>query len=154
MSLHLPEPVGVDPRADVVFLTLFGSPEHDRFFNEAERWREVPTLIDTEAMEEAMATLYEFQKDVALNEIYRGRIEAERVELGRQKELEEALAAVARVTATAEGAITEAQRERAEKEQERAEKLAVMAELKALRASLGLDASGERRQGGSDGDPV
>lgn len=30
MSLHLDEPVGIDPRVNIVFLTLFGDPEHER----------------------------------------------------------------------------------------------------------------------------
>ncbi len=59
------------------------------FFNEAERWREVPELVDTGVMEEAMEILNAFRTDVQLNHLYKGRLEAERVERGRQQELED-----------------------------------------------------------------
>ncbi len=57
-----------------------------------------------------MATPYEFHEDVHLREIERGRIEFERVDLGRRRELEEVKAMTAQL--------------RAEKAQLRAEKLA------------------------------
>ncbi len=93
------------------------------FFNEAPRWTEVPKPIQTPIMEHAMATLHSFRRDVQLNDLYRGRIEAERMERTTQLALEEAWA--------------EAERERAEKERERAEKehaLAATAQALAERA--------------------
>ena len=63
------------------------------FFNEAEAWTEVPAEIDSPTMEQAMEILHDFRKDTFLNDLYRGRAEAERVERGAQKALERALRA-------------------------------------------------------------
>jgi predicted transposase/invertase (TIGR01784 family) len=60
------------------------------FFNEAEDWTEVPAEIDSPTMEQAMEILHEFRRDTFLNDLYRGRAEAERVERGAQKALERA----------------------------------------------------------------
>ncbi len=116
------------------------------FLNEAEQWREVPPSINNEALEEAMEILNEFRTDVALNELYRGRLEAERVERGRQEELADALAALVAKDAALERERAEKERERAEKDaalqgeaRERAEKEAALAELAALRAALERD---------------
>ena len=92
------------------------------FFNEAPRWTEVPAPIQTPVMEHAMSTLHSFRQDVQLNDLYRGRIEAERVQRGVQLALEQALA--------------EAERERAEKERERTEKEREQARNAHLRALL------------------
>lgn len=105
------------------------------FMNEAQSWREVPASIDNEALEEAMEILNEFRTDVALNDLYRARLEAERVEKGRQEELEDARAELEAARALAE-------QERAAKEAERAAKEAALAELAALRAALGRDPKG------------
>lgn len=44
MSLRLDEPVGIDPCVDVVFVALFGAPEHERvlvgFLTQS--WRPTP----------------------------------------------------------------------------------------------------------------
>ncbi len=63
------------------------------FFNEAEAWTEVPAEIVSPTMEQAMEILHDFRKDTYLNDLYRGRAEAERVERGAQKALERALRA-------------------------------------------------------------
>ena len=63
------------------------------FFNEAEAWTEVPAEIVSPTMEQAMEILHDFRKDSFLNDLYRGRAEAERVERGAQKALERALRA-------------------------------------------------------------
>ena len=121
------------------------------FFNEAERWREVPPQIDTEAMEAAMEALNDFRTDKHLNYLYRGQVEAERVELGRQREWEEARVGLENARAELDAALLREERERAEKERERAEKEAALlreeralaekeaalAELALLRASIG-----------------
>ena len=60
------------------------------FFNEAEDWTEVPAEIDSPTMEQAMEILHDFRKDTFLNDLYRGREEARRVERGAQKALERA----------------------------------------------------------------
>ena len=99
------------------------------FFNEAERWREVPELIDTGVMEEAMEILNAFRTDVQLNHLYKGRLEAERVERGRQRELEDAQAELT-------AALLREAHGRAELERERAEQDAAPAELAALRAAV------------------
>ena len=135
--------------------TLTGAPSRRWFWflNEAEQWREVPASINNEALEEAMQILNEFRTDVALNELYRGRLEAERVERGRQEELADALAALQGERAEKDAALTRERMERAERERERAEKEAALtreslvraeneslaAELAALRAKLGLN---------------
>ena len=79
-----------------------------------------------------METLNDFRTDAHLNYIYRGQLEAERVELGRQRELEDARAEVEDARAQVEDARAQVAREREEKE-------AALAELAALRASLGRD---------------
>jgi hypothetical protein len=121
------------------------------FMNEAPLWREVPPSIDNEALEEAMQILNEFRTDVALSDLYRARLEAERVERGRQEALEEALAALAaRDAALSErdAALSERdaalarereekEREREEKEREREEKERALAELAELKAKHG-----------------
>ena len=141
MPLHLDEPVGIGPRVNIVIrfeVLQLGRWSVDRealiaspvgawfwFFNEAEHWREVPPQIDNEVMEAAMEILNGFRTDAHLNSVYRGQLEAERVESGRRRELADTLAAV--------------EHERGEKERERAEKEAALAELAQLRASLGRD---------------
>jgi len=99
------------------------------FFNEAPRWTEVPKPIQTPVMEHAMSTLHSFRQDVQLNDLYRGRLEAERVERSMQLAMEEARAETERERA-------EKERERAEKERERAEKERAQARNAHLRALL------------------
>ena len=60
------------------------------FFNEAQDWTEVPAEIDSPTMEQAMEILHDVRKDTFLNDLYRGREEAERVERGARKALEKA----------------------------------------------------------------
>jgi hypothetical protein len=92
------------------------------FLNEAAEWREVPAEIDAPILEEAMGVLNEFRTDVRKNALYRGRLDAERVEATLREErrqVEERLAE----------ALAEAEKERAEKE-------AALAELTRLRKEL------------------
>ena len=115
MHLRLSEPLGIDPCVDIVIHKLFGDPKHEPvlinfwFFNEAEDWTEVPAEIDSPTMEQAMEILHEFRKDTFLNDLYRGRAEAERVERGAQKALERAQRGV--------------EEERRQKEEERRQKV-------------------------------
>ena len=123
------------------------------FFNEAERWRSVPPQIDSDAMEAAMRILNDFRTDSHLNYIYRGQVEAERVELGRQRELEDARAELDDARAELDEARAELDDVRAEKERERAEKeqalaaeLAQRARVEQLQArllALGINPDGE-----------
>jgi predicted transposase/invertase (TIGR01784 family) len=101
------------------------------FMNEASGWREVPPWIDNVALEEAMEILDKFRSDVALSHLYRARVEAERIERGRQEELEEARAEAAEARAGEE-------RERQEKERALQEREQALAELAALKAKYGL----------------
>ena len=96
------------------------------FFNDAVNWQQVPDAIHSPVMEEAMSTLYEFRRDTQLNELYRGRLEAERLENERLEALEEALLRAAkadqeRQRAEQERAQEAAGRQREELEQERAQ---------------------------------
>jgi hypothetical protein len=132
MAFHLDQPVGIDPCVDVVFLELFAG------------WREVPAEITSPILEEAMAVLNDFRTDVRKNALYRGRLDAERVEATRQEELQTALAREEAALAREEAALAEKEheraekeRERAEKERERAEKEAALAEVARLRKELG-----------------
>ena len=167
IEVHEGFPLHTDIRFDVLQLDRWSS-DRDAliaspvgawfwFFNEAERWREVPPQIHTEAMEAAMEILNDFRTDAHLNYIYRGQLEAERVERGRQREWEEARVALENARAELENARAELEsaraeseqgraelereraekeRERAEKERERAGKEAALAELALMRASL------------------
>jgi predicted transposase/invertase (TIGR01784 family) len=106
-----------DIRFDILQLSRWAGPERERspspldgwfwFFNEGKEWREVPMPIDTPVMEQAMQVLNDFRTDVALSELYRGRVEYERIERGRQLELDETRAALAAETARAEAAFAE-----------------------------------------------
>jgi hypothetical protein len=114
-----------------------------RFFDEAEAWTEVPAEIDSPTMEQAMEILHDFRKDTFLNDLYRGRAEAERVERGAQKALERALRAEEeeRSQKEEERRLKEAalQREaaaRLEKEAALSAKEAALAESERLRALL------------------
>ena len=53
---------------------------------------EVPAEINSPVLEEAMGVLNDFRTDVRKNALYRGRLDAERVEATRQEEMEAALA--------------------------------------------------------------
>ena len=98
--------------------TLRDDPLYDwfRFFNEAKSWTEVPPDTHTPVLEDAMAVLHDFRADTHLNEVYRGRLEFERVQKGIDRQLAELQATVVA--------------ERAEKEQ-------ALAEIARLRALLG-----------------
>jgi hypothetical protein len=72
------------------FLAAVSASVGARFFDEAEAWPEVPAEMDSPTMEQAMEILHDSRKDTFLNDLYRGRAEAERVERGAQKALERA----------------------------------------------------------------
>ena len=55
------------------------------FLNEAAHWREVPAEIRTPVLEEAMGVLNDFRTDIRKNALYRGRLDAERVEATRRE---------------------------------------------------------------------
>jgi PD-(D/E)XK nuclease family transposase len=63
------------------------------FFNEAETWTEVPPHLARPELEKAMHVLDDFQKDPDLDQIYRGRLELERIRLTEQERLAEAIRA-------------------------------------------------------------
>ena len=113
------------------------------FFNEAEAWTEVPAEIDSPTMEQAMEILHDFRKDTFLNDLYRGRAEAERVERGAQKALERALRAEEEERRLKEEERQQKEEERRQKEEERRLKEeerrlkeAALAEAERLRALL------------------
>jgi len=106
------------------------------FFNEAQEWTEVPAEIDSPAMEQAMEILHDFRKDTFLNDLYRGRAEAERVERGAQKALEKALRAEEEERRQKEAALQREAAERLEKEAALTAKEAALAEAERLRALL------------------
>jgi predicted transposase/invertase (TIGR01784 family) len=92
------------------------------FFNEAEAWTEVPAEIVSPTMEQAMEILHDFRKDTYLNDLYRGRAEAERVERGAQKALERALRAEEEERRQKEEERRQKEEERHLKEEERRQK--------------------------------
>jgi predicted transposase/invertase (TIGR01784 family) len=94
-----------------------------RLLKEADQWREVPGVLHNPVLEEAMAVLNEFRTDTHLNQIYRGRLEYERVRAAELGELEDA-------RKERDAAV-------AARDAERAAKEAALAELAALRARLG-----------------
>jgi len=113
------------------------------FFNEAQEWTEVPAEIDSPAMEQAMEILHDFRKDTFLNDLYRGRAEAERVERGAQKALEKALRGEEEERRQKEeerrqkeAALQREAAERLEKEAALTAKEAALAESERLRALL------------------
>ena len=61
------------------------------FFKEAENWRELPEIINTPEMRQAMAVLKRFSEKEADYHLYQARQNAIREEKTRQKLLEEAL---------------------------------------------------------------
>ena len=61
------------------------------FFKEAENWRELPEIINTPKMRQAMAVLERFSEKEANYHLYQARQNALREEKTRQKLLEEAL---------------------------------------------------------------
>jgi predicted transposase/invertase (TIGR01784 family) len=107
------------------------------FLNEAAEWREVPAEIKTPALEEAMSVLNEFRTDVRKNALYRGRLDAERVEATRQEELQAALAREEAERVEKEAALAREKSERAEKEAALAREKAALDELARLRKELG-----------------
>ena len=68
-------------------------PDHDwlNFFKEAENWRELPEIINTPKMRQAMAVLERFSEKEANYHLYQARQNAIREEQTRQQLLEEAL---------------------------------------------------------------
>ena len=61
------------------------------FFKEAENWRELPKIINTPEMRQAMAVLERFSEKEANYHLYQARQNAIREEKTRQMYLEEAL---------------------------------------------------------------
>ncbi len=113
------------------------------FFNEAKDWTEVPAEIDSPTMEQAMEILHDFRKDTFLNDLYRKREEAQRIERGAQKALERAERGEAEERRQKEAALLakEAEREAKEaallaKEAALVAKEAALAEAERLRSLL------------------
>ena len=107
------------------------------FFKEAENWRELPEIINTPKMRQAMAVLERFSEKEANYHLYQARQNALREEKTRQKLLEEALRREEEVLRDKEEALRreeEAVREKEEtlrrEEKERAEKERLMEILK------------------------
>lgn len=124
-----------------------------RLLREASQWREVPESLHNPVLEEAMNVLNEFRTDVHLNQIYRGRLEYERVRAAELGELEDARAERDAAVAAAHVAEAATEVERQAKEEavaaerkateiERAEKERVLARDERLAArlrALGVD---------------
>ena len=89
------------------------------FFNEAQDWTEVPAEIDSPTMEQAMEILHDFRKDTFLNDLYRGRAEAERLERGMQRALERAQRGEEQALREREEALREREEALRQKEEER-----------------------------------
>ncbi len=83
----------ISPTVDCVFKSILGSKEDQwlYFFKEAENWRELPEIINTLEMRQAMAVLERFSEKEADYHLYQARQNALREEKTRQKLLEEAL---------------------------------------------------------------
>ena len=84
-----------------------------------------------------MSVLNEFRTDVRKNALYRGRLDAERVEATRQEELQAALAREEAQRVEKEAALAREKSERAEKEAALAREKAALDELARLRKELG-----------------
>ncbi len=74
----------ISPTVDCVFKSILGS-------KEAENWKELPEIINTPEMRQAMAVLERFSEKEADYHLYQARQNALREEKTRQKLLEEAL---------------------------------------------------------------
>jgi predicted transposase/invertase (TIGR01784 family) len=132
---------------------LAGSPLRPWFWflNEAAGWREVPAEINSPVLEEAMGVLNDFRTDVHKNALYRGRLDAERLEATRQEDMETALAREQAALAREQAAVAREEaavaREKAAVDEKEAalarekaaldEKEAVFAEVARLRKELG-----------------
>ena len=83
----------ISPTVDCVFKSILGSREDQwlYFFKEAENWRELPEIINTPEMRQAMAVLKRFSEKEADYHLYQARQNAIREEKTRQMLLEEAL---------------------------------------------------------------
>ena len=83
----------ISPTVDCVFKSILGSREDQwlYFFKEAENWRELPEIINTPEMRQAMAVLKRFSEKEANYHLYQARQNALREEKTRQMLLEEAL---------------------------------------------------------------
>ena len=83
----------ISPTVDCVFKSILGSKEDQwlYFFKEAENWRELPEIINTPEMRQAMAVLKRFSEKEADYHLYQARQNAIREEKTRQMLLEEAL---------------------------------------------------------------
>ena len=106
------------------------------FFNEASQWRRVPPTIKLDVLGEALATMYDFRKDVQLEELYRARLKAERIDRQQEEALEQALAkaqAEAAAREDAESALADAERHR---DQEAAARQRAETRIRELEAKL------------------
>ena len=83
----------ISPTVDCVFKSILGSKEDQwlYFFKEAENWKELPEIINTPEMRQAMAVLKRFSEKEADYHLYQARQNAIREEKTRQMLLEEAL---------------------------------------------------------------
>lgn len=143
-------PLHGDQRVDVLQLSrwarerevagsaLAGSPLRPWFWflNEAAGWREVPAEINSPVLEEAMGVLNDFRTDVRKNALYRGRLDAERVEATRQEELQKERAEKEAAFAEREAAFAEREAALAREKAAIAEREAAFAEVARLRKAL------------------
>ncbi len=86
------------------------------FFKEAEHWEELPEIINTPNMRQAMAVLERFSEKEANYHLYQARQNALREEKTRQKFLEEALRREEEAVREKEETLRREEKERAEKE--------------------------------------
>jgi predicted transposase/invertase (TIGR01784 family) len=99
-----------------------------RFFTEAETWTDVPSDIDTPALESAMSVLNDFQTNAARNDLYRSRLDYLRTQNTMAGSLEQALAEKDQALAEKDQALAEKDQALAEKDQALAEKDQALAE--------------------------
>ena len=83
----------ISPTVDCVLKSIWGAKEDQwlYFFKEAENWKELPEIINTPEMRQAMAVLKRFSEKEADYHLYQARQNAIREEKTRQMLLEEAL---------------------------------------------------------------
>ena len=76
----------ISPTVDCVFKSILGSREDQwlYFFKEAENWRELPEIINTPEMRQAMAVLKRFSEKEADYHLYQAHQNAIREEKTRQ----------------------------------------------------------------------
>ena len=100
------------------------------FFKEAENWKELPEIINTPEMRQAMAVLKRFSEKEANYHLYQARQNAIREEQTRQQLLEDALRDKEEALRREEEAVREKEDTLRREEKERAEKERLMEILK------------------------